>query len=177
MNICVYLGANEGNNPIYKEGIKELGTWIGKNNHTLVYGGSKVGLMGILADSALDVGGKVIGVEPEFFVSACKQNDNLTKLIVTKDIRERKGKMIELSDAFIAFPGGTGTLEEIAEIISMVCLNQTDSPCIIYNLNHYYDEFKLFLDKMIQEGFSTKEKLKNVLFVENIDQIKEILSK
>ena len=117
MNITVYLGANAGNDPALAEAVRELGSWIGANGHRLVYGGSRSGLMGQLAQSALDAGGTVTGVEPQFFVQQELQHDGLTELIVTKDMTERKTKMIELGDAFIAFPGGTGTLEEISEIM------------------------------------------------------------
>lgn len=90
----------------------------GKSGNDLVYGGSKVGLMGILAESALDAGAQVTGVEPQFFIDQAVQLDTITRLIVTDTMAERKAKMIELGDAFIAFPGGTGTLEEISEIMS-----------------------------------------------------------
>ena len=109
MNITVYLGANEGNDPFLKETVRELGAWIGTNGNTLVYGGSKSGLMGELAESVLQAGGKVIGVEPQFFIDAGFVYDEITELITTKDMSERKAKMIELGDVFIAFPGGTGT--------------------------------------------------------------------
>ena len=114
MNITVYLGANEGNATHLKKEVKELGKWIGESGNSLVYGGSKSGLMGILADSVLLAGGRVTGVEPVFFVESEYQHEGIHELIVTKDMPERKAKMIELGDAFIAFPGGTGTLEEIS---------------------------------------------------------------
>ena len=104
MNITVYLGANEGNNPLLKRAVKELGTWIGKSGNALIYGGSKSGLMGALADSVLNAGGNVTGVEPQFFIENEFQHEGITKLIVTKDMSERKNKMIELGNAFIAFP-------------------------------------------------------------------------
>ena len=176
MNITVYLGANEGNDPFLKEAVRELGVWIGTNGNTLVYGGSKSGLMGELAESVLQAGGKVIGVEPQFFIDAELQYDGLTELIVTKDMSERKNKMIELGDAFIAFPGGTGTLEEIAEIMSKVSLGHLDAPCILYNLNGYYDGLKTLLSHMIDMGLSTKERQEGIYFVENLDEIKQILA-
>ena len=135
MNITVYLGASAGNDPALAEAVRELGSWIGANGHHLVYGGSRSGLMGLLAQSALDAGGTVTGVEPQFFIQQELQHDGLTELIVTRDMAERKTKMIELGDAFIAFPGGTGTLEEIAEVMSRVSLGQLDAPCILYDLN------------------------------------------
>ena len=139
MNITVYLGACQGNDPQLAAAVRELGTWIGENGNTLIYGGSKSGLMGALARSALNAGGKVIGVEPQAFVDQELQLDELTQLIVTPNMNRRKEKMIELGDAFIAFPGGTGTLEELAEVMSMVSLDYLDAPCIVYNLNGYYD--------------------------------------
>ena len=137
MNITVYLGANEGKDPSLKTAVRELGTWIGESGNRLVYGGSKSGLMGEIAESVLQAGGEVTGVEPQFFIDMEYQYDAITELIVTKNMTERKTKMIELGDVFIAFPGGTGTLEEIAEVMSKVSLKHLEAPCILYNLNGY----------------------------------------
>ncbi len=175
MRITVYLGANEGNDPALRKAVEELGEWIGASGNALVYGGSKSGLMGAIADSVLSAGGEVTGVEPQFFIENEFQHDGLTKLIVTKDMSERKNKMIELSDAFIAFPGGTGTLEEIAEVMSKVSLKQLDAPCILYNLNGYYDDLKALLNRMIEKGLSSKERQEGIYFAENLDDIKQIL--
>lgn len=175
MNITVYLGANKGNDDSLERAAKELGQWIGDSGHALVYGGSKTGLMGILAESAVESGGKVTGVEPEMFIQSEVQYDGVTELIVTKDFPDRKRKMIELGDAFIAFPGGTGTLEEIAEVISQTALEQLDAPCILYNLNGYYDGLKALLFHMIEMGLSTEERQKQIYFAENLADIKAIL--
>lgn len=177
MHITVYLGANEGNDPALGRAVRELGQWIGGNGHTLVYGGSENGLMGEIARSVLASGGKAIGVEPQFFIDAGFQYDGLTELIVTKDMAERKGKMIELGDAFIAFPGGTGTLEEIAEVMSKVSLKQLDAPCILYNLNGYYDDLKALLGHMIEKGLSSPERQEGIYFAEDLAQIRVILEK
>ena len=131
MNITVYLGSTEGRAPDLKHAVQELGTWIGESGNSLVYGGSRTGLMGLLAKSVLDAGGRVTGVEPQFFIDEDLQYEGLTELIVTEDMAERKAKMIQLGDAFIAFPGGTGTLEEITEIMSKRSLRQLDAPCIL----------------------------------------------
>ena len=155
--------------------VQELGQWIGDSGHALVYGGSKTGLMGILAESAVESGGKVTGVEPEMFIQSEVQYDGVTELIVTKDFPERKRKMIELGDAFIAFPGGTGTLEEIAEVMSQIALQQLDAPCILYNLNGYYDGLKALLFHMIEMGLSTEERQTQIYFAENLADIKAIL--
>lgn len=175
MNITVYLGANKGNDPSIAESARELGAWIGKSGNNLVYGGSKVGLMGILAESALDAGAQVTGVEPQFFIDQAVQLDTITRLIVTDTMAERKAKMIELGDAFIAFPGGTGTLEEISEIMSKVSLKQLAAPCILYNLNGYYDHLKALLAHMIDMGLSTPERQEGIYFAEMLDDIRAIL--
>ena len=175
MNITVYLGANKGNDDSLERAVQELGQWIGDSGHALVYGGSKTGLMGILAESAVESGGKVTGVEPEMFIQSEVQYDGVTELIVTKDFPERKRKMIELGDAFIAFTGGTGTLEEIAEVISQTALEQLDASCILYNLNGYYDGLKALLFHMIEMGLSTEERQKQIYFAENLADIKAIL--
>ena len=177
MNITVYLGANEGNDPFLKETVRELGAWIGTNGNTLVYGGSKSGLMGELAESVLQAGGKVIGVEPQFFIDAGFVYDEITELITTKDMSERKAKMIELGEAFIAFPGGTGTLEEITEVMSKVSLKHLDAPCMLYNLNGYYDSLKQLLEHMIEMDLSSAEKQEGIYFAEDLEEIQRILDK
>lgn len=177
MKITVYLGASDGNAPALKQAARELGQWIGASGHSLVYGGSKSGLMGDLAGSVLAAGGTVTGVEPQFFVDAGYVYDEITQLIVTQTMGERKAKMIELGDAFIAFPGGTGTLEEIAEIMSKVSLKQLDAPCILYNLNGFYRDLKALLNHMIEMGLSSKERQEGIYFAESLEQIKHILSK
>ena len=177
MNITVYLGANEGNNPTLKESVRALGKWIGESGNALVYGGSKSGLMGKLAESVLQAGGKVTGVEPQFFVDAGFVYDEITELIITKDMEERKAKMIELGDAFIAFPGGTGTLEEITEVMSKVSLKHLEAPCILYNLNGYYDSLKQLLLHMIDMDLSSEEKQEGIHFADTLCEIQGILQK
>ena len=157
MNITVYLGALEGNDPALGDAVRELGTWIGESGNSLVYGGSKSGLMGQIAESVL-------------------QYDEITELIVTKDMAERKAKMIELGDAFIAFPGGTGTLEEIAEVMSMVSLKHLNAPCILYNLNGYYDSLKQLLNHMIKMGLSSSRRQEGIYFADNLEDIKVLLA-
>ena len=150
MNITVYLGASVGNDPAFLPAVRQLGTWIGSNGHALVYGGSKSGLMGALADSVLDAGGRVTGVEPSFFIEAEFQHDGIDDLIVTSDMAERKAKMIELGDAFVAFPGGTGTLEEIAEV-------------------------KALLEHMIDKGLSSPRRQQGIYFAEDLHEIASII--
>ena len=176
MRITVYLGANEGNDPALKTAVRELGTWIGESGNSLVYGGSKSGLMGELAESVLLAGGTVIGVEPQRFIDEGFLYDDITELIVTADIPERKRKMMELGEAFIAFPGGTGTLEEIAEVMSGVALKDLKAPCILYNLHGYYEGLKSLLNHMIAKGLSTAEKQQGIYVAQNLAEIRQILS-
>ena len=175
MNITVYLGANEGKDPSLKTAVRELGTWIGESGSRLIYGGSKSGLMGELAESILQAGGEVIGVEPQFFIDMEYQYDEITELIVTKDMTERKMKMIELGDVFIAFPGGTGTLEEIAEVMSKVSLKHLTAPCILYNLNDYYDGLQTLLRHMTEMGLSSPERQEGIYFAKDLSEIREII--
>ena len=175
MNITVYLGANEGKDATLKTAVRELGTWIGESGNRLIYGGSKSGLMGELAESVLQAGGEVIGVEPKFFIDMEYQYDEITELIVTKDMTERKTKMIELGDVFIAFPGGTGTLEEIAEVMSKVSLKHLTAPCILYNLNDYYDGLQTLLRHMTEMGLSSPERQEGIYFAKDLSEIREII--
>mgnify|MGYP000287936688 CR=1 FL=1 len=176
MTIPGYLGANEGNDPRLRKSVGELGAGIGSSGNARVYGGSKSGLMGAIADSVLQAGGEVTGIEPQFFMAKGVQQDGLTRLSVTKDMAERKAKRIELGDAFVAFPGGTGTLEEIAEVMSKVSLKHLDAPCILYNLDGYYDDLKALLAKMIDKGLSSKERQEGIYFAESLNEIKQILN-
>lgn len=131
--------------------------------------------MGELAESVLMAGGKVTGVEPQFFLDMGFDYPEITQLIVTQDMSERKAKMVELGDAFIAFPGGTGTLEEISEIMSKVVLGHLDAPCIVYNLNGYYDDLRRLLDHMMEMELASEESLQGVTFAGNLGEIVEIL--
>ena len=107
MNVTVYLGAHEGNNPVYKQAVAELAIWIAENGHRLVYGGSNEGLMAVIADTVLEQGGEVTGIEAQMFVDKGVAHKNLTQLTIVPNITERRTRMIELGDVFIAFPGGT----------------------------------------------------------------------
>ena len=175
MNITVYLGSAYGNDPVYREEIRKLGQWIGESGNTLVYGGSRCGLMGELAESVLSHNGHVIGVEPRCFLDEKKERTDLDQLIVTSDIPERRRKMIELGGAFIAFPGGTGTLEEISEVIARVCQKQLNAPCILYNLNGYYDDLLAMLKKMAESGFSDSDSQKGISSVHTLSSLHKIL--
>ena len=169
MNITVYLGASKGGDRMYAREAKALGQWIGAQGHRLIYGGSRCGLMGVLADAVLENGSEVIGVEPSFFLEGELQHDGITRLIVTDTMTERRQKMIELGDAYIAFPGGTGTLEEISEVISLKKLGHLDKPVILLNLDGYYEPLIAMFQKMVKEGFLGREQLDKVFFAPDIE--------
>ena len=175
MNITVYLGSYEGKDESLRDAVSRLGRWIGESGNCLVYGGSKIGLMGVLAENVIESGGKAICVEPGFFVEKVLQYDGLTELIVTEGMSDRKDKMIELGDAFVAMPGGTGTLEEISEIMSKVSLGHLDAPCILYNHKGYYDDLKGQLHKMIEAGLSTEERQRGIFFADSIDEVIQLI--
>ena len=182
MNITVYLGASLPNNIKYINECKLLGGLIGKLGYNLIYGGSKCGLMGILADSAIDAGAYVICVEPQMFIDKCEQHDHLNEFIITNDLLDRKRKMLELGDIYIAFPGGTGTLCEITEAMDLISLKDytndySNKKCIFYNLDGYYDEIEELLNKMLKNDFTNKSRINNIYFINNIEELEEFLTK
>ena len=175
MNITVYLGAREGNNARFKEETAALGRWIGRNGHTLVYGGGCVGLMNILADNVLESGGKVIGVIPGFMVRAGRKHADLSETYVTDTMRERRAKMIELGDVYIAMPGGVGTLDEISEVISDQRLGLHNNFCIFFNCEGYYEPVRQMLRNMVEAGFLYREDPESIRFPETMEELTTIL--
>ena len=156
-NLAVFCGSNSGKNPLYQEKASELGTYLAKNNIKLVYGGGKVGLMGIIADAVLENNGKVIGVMPDHLYQKEVAHEHLTELQIVKTMHERKALMVKLSDAFIAMPGGMGTLDEIAEIFTWSQLNLHTKPFGFYNIENYFDLLFEFFKHMVNEKFLRQE--------------------
>ena len=175
MNITVYLGANPGNRDCYARYAYELGRWIGLHGHTLVYGGSRTGLMGKLADVVLDAKGRAIGVEPRFFVEKELQHEGLYELIVTETMQQRKQKMLELGDVFLAFPGGIGTLEEISEVMSQAKLGLLPKPFAFLDFEGYYQLMKALLEKMADEGFVWPEWVEKVPFLADLAAVEKFI--
>ena len=175
MRITVFCGANNGKSELYKENAIELGKWIANKNHTLVYGGGKIGLMGVIADTVLENSGEVIGIMPQFLVDREISHKGITEFVIVDDMSERKTQLVDLGDAFIALPGGPGTLEEISQVISWVRVGKKDAPCILMNVNGYYDFLEQYFDKMVEDGFLTKEDRKRTLFTDSIDEIEEFI--
>lgn len=175
MNIAVYCGSSSAKNPHFTECARELGEWIARNGHTLVYGGSSIGMMGVVSRAALDAGGKVYGVEPRFFIEAGVAQHDLTHLYVTDDMTQRKAKMIELADTFVAIPGGVGTLEEISEIFSRIRLGLGPDECFLMNIDGFYNPLRDLLRSMFDQGFLSQVDIDRIHFPESVEEFAGML--
>ena len=157
MRICVYAGSNPGADPAYADAAADLARVLAGRGIGVVYGGARVGLMGVLADTALEAGGEVFGVMPQSLVDREIGHTGLTELHVVASMHERKALMAELSDGFVALPGGAGTLEELIEIYTWSQLGLHAKPMGVLNVNGYYDGLAALLDHAVQEGFLRPE--------------------
>ena len=151
--ICVFCGSNPGRDPRYGEAARELGTLLAREAIGLVYGGASVGLMGMVADAALAAGGEVIGVIPQALVDKEVAHTGLADLRVTGSMHERKALMAELSDGFVALPGGAGTFEELFEVWTWAQLGHHGKPCALHDVAGFYRGLANFLDHATAEGF------------------------
>jgi uncharacterized protein (TIGR00730 family) len=153
--ICVYCGSRFGDSPRFEAAARELGTLIARRGDVLVYGGGRVGLMGVVADAALAAGGRVVGVIPDALMKREVGHAGLTELHVVQTMHERKHLMAERADAFVALPGGIGTMEEIYEMWSWQTLGYHDKPVALLNVDGYYDALLAFLAEGHRRGFVT----------------------
>ena len=160
-SICVFCGSSYGALEAYADVARDTGRVIAEQGYTLVYGGAKVGLMGTVADAALEAGGKVIGVLPRSLMDKEIGHEGLSELHLVDSMHERKAMMADLSDAFIALPGGVGTLEEIFEVWTWGQLGYHKKPCGFLNVEGYYDHLITFLDHQTQQGF-TKQVMRDM---------------
>lgn len=163
-SVAVFCASSTGRDPIYLKAAREAGTSLAEMGLQVVYGGSKIGLMGAVADGALAAGGKVIGVLPRFMSGREIAHDHLTSLIMVDSMQERKLKMHELSDAVIALPGGFGTFEELFEMLTWGQLGLHKKPMGLYNIRGYYDHLERMLDHMTAEGL-LKESNRDMLLI------------
>lgn len=163
--VCVYCGSSPGRLPEYREAARSLGYELAARGLGLVYGGASVGVMGAVADAVLERGGEVIGVIPSALARKEVAHDGLADLIVVGSMHERKARMAELSDGFIALPGGWGTLEEIFEMLTWAQLGFHRKPCGILNVAAYYDGLVSFLERAIEERF-VREEFRPLMLVE-----------
>ena len=175
--ICVYCGSGPGKNPAFARAAREFGKTLAENGIELIYGGGSIGLMGELAKSVLKHGGKVTGVIPEFLVARERMLKEAQNLVVTKDMHERKRIMFERSDAFVALPGGVGTLEELVEQLTWSQLGQHKKPILAANIDHFWDPLCALLDHMealefIRAGLTVK-----LLVADSVEKILPRLQK
>lgn len=164
MRICVFCGSKSGNNELYSNAAREMGRTLAGRSIELIYGGGRVGLMGTLADAALLAGGAVVGVMPQSLVDREIQHAGLTELHIVGTMHERKTKMAELAEGFIALPGGAGTLEEIFEQWTWAQLGIHHKPCGFLNTNGYFDPLRAMIDRMTAEGFLRPEHASMLVF-------------
>ncbi|MFD2568901.1 LOG family protein [Pseudotenacibaculum haliotis] len=172
--IVVFCGSSLGFNPVYKQAAIELGTEFVKRDIALVYGGGKIGMMGVLAETIMQLGGKVIGVIPKLLEKEEVVNADVTELIVTKTMSERKVIMSKLCDGYISLPGGFGTLDELFEGLTLNQLHIEEKPSGILNVNNYFDHTIKQLDHMVEEGFLKPSNRKMLLVA---DTAKDLLDK
>lgn len=162
--ICIFCGSKNGDDPSYSAGVRSFGEMLAAAGITMVYGGGDIGLMGEAADSVIGAGGEVIGIIPKFMLETEVGHRGITRLEVVRSMHERKARMAELSDAFVAFPGGIGTLEELFETWTWAQLGLHDKPMVLVNTNGYFDSMLEFISHMVDEGF-LRERVKGLLAV------------
>ncbi|MEQ9592663.1 MAG: TIGR00730 family Rossman fold protein [Cyclobacteriaceae bacterium] len=157
MNICIFCGSSIGLDQVYVEAAKETARAMISIDASLVYGGGNIGLMGIVADEFIGAERKVIGVIPDFLLQRELGHQEITELLVVKSMHDRKKRMADLSDGFIALPGGWGTLEELAEILTWRQLGLIDKPIGVLNCNGFFDPLVTQMTRMVQDGFLQKD--------------------
>jgi len=170
-SVCVFCGSSTGIRESYTVNARFLGRILTENNVTLVYGGGNVGLMGVIADAVIEAGGKTIGVMPKSIAELEIVHDNLTELYLVDTMAERKEMMAKLSDAFIAMPGGFGTLDELSEILTYNQLRIFDKPMGLLNIDGYFDGLLNFFDHAVSERFVRKEHRKNILVANDSEEL------
>jgi len=164
-SICVFCGSSSGNDLAYEDAARSLGETLAESGITLIYGGGHVGLMGIVANAALASGGEAVGVIPHSLVEREIAHNGLTDLHVVGSMHERKAMMSELSEGFIALPGGTGTMEEFFEVLTWAQLGEHGKPCGLLNVAEYYDPLLAVFDHMVANGFLS-EANRSIVIVE-----------
>ena len=170
-SIVVFCGSSEGNDENFGKQAHELGKTLAQKNLVLVYGGAKIGIMGKVANGALENKGKVVGVIPDFLKEREVFHNGLFKLIITKNMHDRKLKMHELSDGIIMLPGGFGTLEEFFEMLTWSQLGLHKHPIGILNTNGFYDDLLQMMQSMVHKGFVKEDNFKNILVDSEIDSL------
>lgn len=175
MRIGIFCGASSGKNPRYIGEAQKIARWLVENNFGIVYGGAAVGIMGEIANTAMELGGEVIGVMPKSLFTHELVNKNVTELIVVDGMHERKEKMYSLSNSFLTLPGGMGTLDETFEILTWAQIGIHRKPCYMYNYLDYYEHLNSFLDVAVQEGFLSEDHRKLCRSVKTFKELTNVL--
>ncbi|WP_367295296.1 TIGR00730 family Rossman fold protein [Levilactobacillus yonginensis] len=170
-NVCVFCGSNHGYNPKFLSETNNLGQYLAKHQHPVVYGGGKEGLMGAIATSTMEAGGKVIGIIPTFLREMGLAREDVTTFIETATMDERKDEMLRQADAFIVLPGGFGTFEEFTTMLSWSQINVHQKPIALFNIDHYFDPLVAMMQKCCDEGFAPQENLQLFIDAATIDEI------
>ncbi|GHE38568.1 TIGR00730 family Rossman fold protein [Vulcaniibacterium thermophilum] len=170
-SLCLYCGSNAGARPIYAERAAEFARRVAREGLTLVYGGGNVGLMGVIADAALEAGGEVIGVIPEHLMRWEVAHRGVTRLEVVGSMHERKARMFDLADGFVALPGGFGTLDEMFEMLTWRQLGLGDKPCAFLDVDGFFAPLMQMLDRMVAERFLHPEQRHDLWYGENHDAL------
>ncbi len=176
-NICVFCGSSMGNSPVYAQAAKDLAQAIIANGFNLIYGGADVGLMKVMADTILGSDSKVIGIMPHLLIEKEIAHIHLDKMISVNSMAERKAKMLEMSDAFVALPGGFGTIDEISEVLVMNQLDVLNKPIALLNTNAYYDTFVRFCEHAVATGFVRKAHIDKLIVRDNANDLIQALQK
>jgi uncharacterized protein (TIGR00730 family) len=174
-SIAVFCGSKEGFNEAFREAAYQLGAILAERNITIIYGGGRIGLMGAVAEGALQNGGKVIGVIPHFLQTKEIAHEGLTELVLTETMHERKVKMHELSDGVITLPGGWGTMDEMFEMLTWGQLGLHKKPIALLNVNGFFDSLKVLMNNMVQEGFLNECTNEILLSSESIDELLDMM--
>ena len=171
MRLCIFCGAHDGSEPLYKHSATVLGQRLAREGIGLVYGGGKLGLMGAVADAAIASGGEAIGVIPQALVDYEIAHQGLTELRIVNSMHERKSQMADLADGFVALPGGLGTLEELFEIWTWSQLGYHRKPVAIMNVGGFFDELIQFLDRLVERGFVRPENRAMLIVAADTDEL------
>lgn len=171
MRLCIFSGSNSGNRPAYLDAARQLGAGLAKAGIGVVYGGASVGLMGAMANAALEQGGEVIGIIPQSLVDKEISHTGLADLRIVGSMHERKAMMSQLSDGFVALPGGLGTLEELFEVWTWAQLGHHRKPCAVLNVEGFYQGLLSFLDQVVDEAFIKKQHRDMLVVASGVEEL------
>lgn len=171
MNVCVFCGSSSGTDSVYADATRETGRLLAGGGHTLIYGGGNIGLMGILADTVLENGGRVAGVIPDFLMNREVGHSGLSELIIVRSMHERKKRMADMADVFLALPGGWGTLDELAEILTWRQLGLIDQPVGLLNVANFFSPLVNQMKLMSEKGFLHPTNLRYLIVEESSSKL------